>query len=441
MGRVEKTVFISYRRTNLPWALAVYQNLTTHGYDVFFDYQSIDAGDFEKIIIESIKARAHFLVILTPSAIERCKIPSDWLRREIETAIDENRNIVPLMLEGFDFGNPLVAEILTGKLNTLNKYNGLHVYSEYFFEAMDKLRLRYLNVEVSNIALLTPTAKTIENTKTQKIAAGEVTPVEREQLIAQEWYERGFVFQERGELYEAIRCYVEAIRLKPDQTEAFYNLEIVCMNLQDKNSQMSYERSLRVLDIFNKISRLSNLASQQEIDVITNLIKDVKVWSQQLELETEKQKLITNEGALIEEERLTPEEWYQRGRSFQETDKLYEALRCYAEAIRLKPELAEAYFDLEVVRKNLQNDDMQRLQEKWLRATEAISQTLSTPNYQRDEREIELITQLLDELRTQSPQKSGSDKKATRRRLKRTINKYDLWATALMNLLDRKKLK
>ena len=47
-GRIENTVFISYRRTNLPWALAIYQNLTQHGYDVFFDYESIRSGDFEQ---------------------------------------------------------------------------------------------------------------------------------------------------------------------------------------------------------------------------------------------------------------------------------------------------------------------------------------------------------------------------------------------------------
>jgi hypothetical protein len=111
MGRIEKTVFISYRHDNAPWALAIYQNLTMHGYDVFFDYQSIDSGNFEKVILENIKARAHFLVILTPSAVERCKEPGDWLRREIEMAIDEKRNIVPLMLEGFDFDSPLVKEV------------------------------------------------------------------------------------------------------------------------------------------------------------------------------------------------------------------------------------------------------------------------------------------------------------------------------------------
>ena len=107
MARIEKTVFISYRRTNAPWVLAISQNLTYHGYDVFFDYTGLASGDFEAAILDNIHARAHFLVLLTPSALERCGDPSDWLRREIEAALDDKRNIIPLMLEGFDFGTPL----------------------------------------------------------------------------------------------------------------------------------------------------------------------------------------------------------------------------------------------------------------------------------------------------------------------------------------------
>ena len=34
----EKTVFISYRRTNFPWALNIYQYLTKNGYDVTISY-------------------------------------------------------------------------------------------------------------------------------------------------------------------------------------------------------------------------------------------------------------------------------------------------------------------------------------------------------------------------------------------------------------------
>ena len=93
-------------------------------YDVFFDYLSINTGDFEQVILENINSRAHFIVILTPSALERCDRPDDWLRREIETAIDTKRNIIPLMLESFDFGTPSIAKHLTGKLSLLSQYNG-----------------------------------------------------------------------------------------------------------------------------------------------------------------------------------------------------------------------------------------------------------------------------------------------------------------------------
>jgi len=223
MGRIEKTVFISYRRSNVPWALAIYQYLTNHGYDVFFDYQNIDSGSFEKVILENIKARAHFLAILTPSALERCNEPNDWLRLEIENAMEQKRNVVPLMLESFDFGSSLVTKALTGKLAMLKNYNGLRVYSEYFFEAMDKLRNRYLNVELSVIALPTLNAEAKEITEFQKTAASEATPVDRKQLTAQKWFERGFVFAENKNLEEAIRCYTEAIHIKPDFAEAYNN--------------------------------------------------------------------------------------------------------------------------------------------------------------------------------------------------------------------------
>jgi len=146
MGRIDKTVFISYRRTSAPWALAIFQDLTHHGYDVFFDFNGIASGDFESVILENIHARAHFLVLLTPTALERCSDPRDWLRREIEAAIDSRRNIVPVLLDNFDFANAETSGQLSGRLGILRKYNGLPVPLAYFAEAMTRLRERYLNV-------------------------------------------------------------------------------------------------------------------------------------------------------------------------------------------------------------------------------------------------------------------------------------------------------
>jgi tetratricopeptide (TPR) repeat protein len=219
MERIEKTVFLSYRHTNAPWALAIYQNLTEHGYDVFFDYSGIASGDFERVILGNITSRAHFLALLTPSALERCDEPSDWLRREIETALDSQRNIVPLMLEGFDFGTPKISNQLTGKLAALKHYNGLGIPPEYFMEAMERLRAKFLNVPLS--AVLHPAPPSARQAaEEQKAAASAAPTVQGEALTAQQWFERGLA---AVDLDEQIRFYNEAVRLKPDYAEAFNN--------------------------------------------------------------------------------------------------------------------------------------------------------------------------------------------------------------------------
>jgi formylglycine-generating enzyme required for sulfatase activity len=181
MIRRAKTVFISYRRTDISWALAVYQYLTAKKYDVFFDYTSIPSGDFEQIIVSNIRARAHFVLILTPTALDRCNEPGDWLRREIETAIDERRNIIPLLFEGFDFNSPAVVEKLTEKLAILRRYNGIEVPAGYFIEAMERLRRRYLNVPLD--AVIQPVSTDVRRVvQEEQIAANKALVQKREDI-------------------------------------------------------------------------------------------------------------------------------------------------------------------------------------------------------------------------------------------------------------------
>ncbi len=261
MLRVEKTVFISYRRTNKPWALFVYQNLTMYGYDVFIDFQNINSGNFEKAILDNIRTRAHFIIILTPSALERCKNPGDWLRREIETALDEKRNIVPLMVEEFDFGSPLVREALTGKISILNEINGLRIPDDYPLEAMERLRERYLNVALSDIALPVLHDEAQEITNAEKTAANEAAPVEEEQLTAQTWFEKGYVFQEAKNLDEAVRCYSEALQLDPNLDAALNNLGVMFDDLKRyEEAEASYRKAIELNPSYAKAySNLGNL--------------------------------------------------------------------------------------------------------------------------------------------------------------------------------------
>jgi hypothetical protein len=217
--RIEKTVFVSYRRTNAPWALAVFQTLTANGFDVFYDYEGVASGDFEQAILGNIKARAHFLILLTPSALERCNEPGDWLRREIETAMDSERNIVPLLLDRCDFASPAVLERLTGKLARLKHYNALEVPTAYFHAAMDRLQQRHLNVAL-NTVLHPPSDVAMKAAEHQQAAAHKAPEVRESDLTAQQWFERGYA---SSDAEVRLQAYSEAIQLDPTFALAYYN--------------------------------------------------------------------------------------------------------------------------------------------------------------------------------------------------------------------------
>jgi hypothetical protein len=190
-ARIEKTVFISYRRIAVSWAHLIFQELTQHGYDVFFDFHGIASGAFEEVILENIKARAHFLVLLTPSTLGRCIDPADLFRREIEAAIALQRNIVPIMLEGFNFGVTEVGSQPGDTLAALKRYNGLHVYAEYFQEAMQRLRDKYLNVPLSTV--LHPASRSAAQAAKDEQAAAATAPVATERELREVARER-YVF-------------------------------------------------------------------------------------------------------------------------------------------------------------------------------------------------------------------------------------------------------
>jgi tetratricopeptide (TPR) repeat protein len=247
MALIQKTAFISYRRTNFYIALSIHQFLEKHGYDVFWDYTGLTSGDFGAAILEQIKARAHFLVILTPSALERCGEPGDWLRFEIETALDSQRNIVPLLLDGFDFETPAISRQLSGKLAVLKRYNYLRISPDYFIEAMDRLRLRFLDVKVE--AILHPLSA-----ESERVAAKEMVEVSKWpilegealeiQLTAQRLFERGV---SAADLDEKVKLFSNAIMRSPQFTDAFLaRADAFERQLERKQALMDYDAAIRL---------------------------------------------------------------------------------------------------------------------------------------------------------------------------------------------------
>jgi tetratricopeptide (TPR) repeat protein len=321
MHHIEKTVFLSYRRTNFPWALNIFQNLTHHGYDVFFDYVGLASGDFEPVILENITARAHFLVLLTPSALENCDDPADWLRREIETALTSKRNIVPLMLEGFHFGSPRIANQLTGTLAALKRYNGLSIPPEFFMEAMEKLRNKFLAVPLASV--LHPASLPAQRAAAeQKIAASAAPAFREDELTAQQWAERGLA---AFEIDERLRFYTEAIRLFPDYAAAFYSRGNARRTKGDiQGALQDYTEALRLNPEYAEA--FNNRGNTRRAN--GDLIGALEDYSEAIRLSPNDVTALNNRGA-----------------ARHATGDIEGALDDYAEAIRLDPNYPAAFYN------------------------------------------------------------------------------------------------
>jgi formylglycine-generating enzyme required for sulfatase activity len=156
-------IFISYRRSaSKHLARLIFNELRTRGYDVFLDVTTIDSGEFDRIILNQIAARPHFLLILSPGSLERCVNEGDWLRREIEEAFRLKRNIVPIFDEGFniELETQYLPESVRSALPRLNA----PPFSHYYFDAfIDTICNRFLKQPTYEVAVApTPTEERTE---------------------------------------------------------------------------------------------------------------------------------------------------------------------------------------------------------------------------------------------------------------------------------------
>lgn len=130
-------VFISYnRKYSSSAARAVYQALKAKGFDTYFDVEDINPGRFTEVILNQIGLRDHFVIILTPDSVNILRETSSWTRRETERALELEKNVVPILLEGVSPITTTEQDSLFQKIAALNQ---LEVPHQYFDAAMDKL--------------------------------------------------------------------------------------------------------------------------------------------------------------------------------------------------------------------------------------------------------------------------------------------------------------
>ena len=142
-------IFISYRREGgYAMARLLYECFKNAGLSVFLDLEELRAGPFNDKLYEAIDSCENFVLVLPPDSLDRCVHQNDWLRLEIEHAIRQKKNVIPVMMEGFTF-----PEDLPPSIQVLPFFNGVQSSREYFDATIKKLisMLRGIKLDESKI--------------------------------------------------------------------------------------------------------------------------------------------------------------------------------------------------------------------------------------------------------------------------------------------------
>lgn len=137
MGKAAYDIFISYRRDGGDTlAQLIYDRLTDRGYRVFLDVESLRSGKFNEKLLEVIDQCKDIVVILPPGALERCRNEGDWLYLELSHALKARKNIIPVMMKGFEWTQDIPEE-----LKEIQNFNGIRDSKDYFDAVIDKMTL------------------------------------------------------------------------------------------------------------------------------------------------------------------------------------------------------------------------------------------------------------------------------------------------------------
>lgn len=157
-------VFISYRRDGgYEMARLIYEHLKFANLNTFFDVEELGSGPFNTKLYDIIENSLNFLLILSPSSLDRCQNEDDWVRLEIECAIKNNKNIIPIMMKNFEWPTTLPKSI-----EIISKYNGLEMSREYFDASIKKIINLLNNVKNSNYKQEIPSEK-FQNEKRENL--------------------------------------------------------------------------------------------------------------------------------------------------------------------------------------------------------------------------------------------------------------------------------
>ena len=145
MSDKPRDIFISYRRGGgFETAHYLYEHLTRDGYGVTFDLDTLRSGRFDEALLDRIDECTDFIVVFNKGCFERTldsAFPreNDWLRRELGHAIAKEKNVIPVLLAGFEF-----PAMLPDDIDAVRFMNGPKYFREYIDAFYGKLKKDFL---------------------------------------------------------------------------------------------------------------------------------------------------------------------------------------------------------------------------------------------------------------------------------------------------------
>lgn len=97
-------IFVSYRREGgLDFAGRLVDHLKNKGFNPFMDLEAMKSGRFDSQLYKKIDECEHFILVLSPGSLKRCKNEDDWVRKEVEYALKARKHIITIQMPGFSF--------------------------------------------------------------------------------------------------------------------------------------------------------------------------------------------------------------------------------------------------------------------------------------------------------------------------------------------------
>lgn len=142
-------IFISYRRldengkiSGRDQARLISKQLELAHFHPFFDYSEIKDGEFDKVILPAIENCKVFVLVLTKDSLNRCRNADDWVRREIETALDSGCKIINVSPDNSFNGWP------DNLPNSIQKIKTIQISIVYFDSLFEKSMKKLVNERI-----------------------------------------------------------------------------------------------------------------------------------------------------------------------------------------------------------------------------------------------------------------------------------------------------